>query len=156
MHTGLTKRPALYDLPKRLQSPGKICSMFQFPGLVVVLAILLKYGKNQCMASLFRGWRFQDNNRSWILEKEIYESQHDKTNKMTYVCSEDSYQPGHPTSPIRVSTVRIMWRKLGFLATHWAHNEDSDQSGLMLDAESLLGAQGKVTILSVKNKNRQT
>ena len=38
--------------------------------------------------------------------------------------SEDSDQPGHPSS---LST----WRKLGSWATHWAHSEDSDQTGRM-------------------------
>ena len=37
--------------------------------------------------------------------------------------SEDSDQPpGHPLSA---------WRKLGPLATHWAHSEDTDQTGRM-------------------------
>ena len=34
--------------------------------------------------------------------------------------SEDSDQPGHST-----------WRNIGSLATHWAHSEDSDQTGRM-------------------------
>ena len=41
------------------------------------------------------------------------EPQHDKTNKNCPVWSESS-----------LST----WRKLGFLATHWAQSEDSDQT----------------------------
>ena len=36
----------------------------------------------------------------------IYEPQHDKTNKMTCAPSEDSDQPGHPPSLIRVFAVR--------------------------------------------------
>ena len=43
--------------------------------------------------------------------------------------SEDSDQPGHPPSLIRVFAVRI--KKLGPLDTHWAHSEDSDQTGRM-------------------------
>ena len=35
------------------------------------------------------------------------EPPHDKTNKMTYVPSEDSNQPGHPPNLIRVFTVRM-------------------------------------------------
>ena len=48
---------------------------------------------------------------------------------MARVPSEDSDQPGHLPSLIslRLST----WRKLGSLATHWAHSEDSDQTGRM-------------------------
>ena len=36
----------------------------------------------------------------------IYEPPHDKANKMTYVPSEDSDQPGHQPSLIRVFAVR--------------------------------------------------
>ena len=41
--------------------------------------------------------------------------------------SEDSDQPGHPPSLIRVFAVRM--KKPWALATHWAHSEDSDQPG---------------------------
>ena len=41
--------------------------------------------------------------------------------------SEDSDQPGHPPSLIRVFAVRI--KKTWSLATHSAHSEDSDQTG---------------------------
>ena len=71
------------------------------------------------------------------------EPPHDKTNRMACAPSEDSDQPGHPPSLIRVfavrSRIRPVWsesslsagRKLGSLATHWAHSEDSDQTGRM-------------------------
>ena len=36
----------------------------------------------------------------------VYEPPYDKTNKMTYAPSEDSDQPGHPPSLIRVFTVQ--------------------------------------------------
>ena len=36
----------------------------------------------------------------------INESPHDKTNKMTYAPNEDSDQPGHPPSMIRVFVLR--------------------------------------------------
>ena len=42
------------------------------------------------------------------LEEKKFEPPHDKTNKMTFVPSEDSDQPGHPPSLIRVSAVRSM------------------------------------------------
>ena len=48
-----------------------------------------------------------------------------KTNKLTCENSEDSDQPRHPHSLIRVFTVR------GSLATHRAPSEDSDQTGRM-------------------------
>ena len=53
--------------------------------------------------------------------------------------SEDSDQPGHLPSLIRVfagcpgwsESSLSAWRKLGSLATHWAHSKDSDQTGQM-------------------------
>ena len=45
-----------------------------------------------------------------------YELPHDKTNKMTGVPSEDSDQPGHPPSLIRVFAVHM--KKLGSIAAH--------------------------------------
>ena len=48
-----------------------------------------------------------------------------KTNKMICENSEDSDQPRHPHSLIRVFTVS------GSLATHRAPSEDSDQTGRM-------------------------
>ena len=56
----------------------------------------------------------------WLLLPRLlkeYESSHDKTNKMACAPSEDS-----------LST----WRKLGSLATHRAHSEDSDQTGRLV------------------------
>ena len=57
------------------------------------------------------------------------EPPHDKTNKMIFVPSEDSDQPGHPPSLIRVFAVRM---KKHWLFTYpLAHSEDSDQTGQM-------------------------
>ena len=55
-----------------------------------------------------------------------YEPPHDKTNKMACTPSEDSDQPGHPSSLIRVFTVRMKkaW-------VHGVHSDDSDQIGPM-------------------------
>ena len=57
------------------------------------------------------------------------EPSHDKTNDMAYAPSEDSDQSGHP--PVWSESSLSAWRKLGSLATHWAHSEDSDQTGRM-------------------------
>ena len=38
------------------------------------------------------------------------EPAHDKTKKMTCAPSEDSYNPGHPTSRIRVFAMRLIGR----------------------------------------------
>ena len=57
----------------------------------------------------------------------LYEPGHDKTNKMSV----------HPTKTQISLGIRLVWsetslstwRKLGSLATYWAHGEDSDQTG---------------------------
>ena len=46
--------------------------------------------------------------------------------------SEDSDQPGHPPiCPIWSESSLFAWINLRSLATHWAHTEDSDQTGRM-------------------------
>ena len=61
--------------------------------------------------------------------KKHFEHTHDKTNKMTFVPSEDSDQPGHPPSLIRVFAVRSM----GSLGPNFASggSADLDQTGRM-------------------------
>ena len=54
------------------------------------------------------------------------EPPHDKTNKMVCAPSEDSDQPG--IRPVWTKSSLSAGRKLGSLATHWAHSEDSDQT----------------------------
>ena len=54
---------------------------------------------------------------------QLIQPQHDKNNKINCTPSEDSDQPGHPPSLIRVFAVR-MKKVLGSLATHLAHSED--------------------------------
>ena len=57
------------------------------------------------------------------------------------VPTEDSDQPGHPP-PVWSESSLSTWRKLGFLATHWADSEGSDQTGRMPRLiRVLLGAQ---------------
>ena len=59
--------------------------------------------------------------------------------------SEDSDQPGHPPSLIRVFTVRM--KKHWVLSTHWAHWLDSDQS-LRCPHEETLGSQHPLSTLA--------
>ena len=58
----------------------------------------------------------------------LFEPAQDKTYKMACVPSEDSDQPGHLPSLIRVFTSHM--NKLGSLPTT-VHREDSDQTGWM-------------------------
>ena len=58
-----------------------------------------------------------------------YEPQHDKTNNMVCAPSEDSDQPGHPPSLIRVlACAQWVAKDPSFLR---ADREDSDQTGRM-------------------------
>ena len=61
--------------------------------------------------------------------KKHFEPPQVKTNKMTFVPSENSDQPGHPPSLIRVFAVRSM----GSLGPNFASggSADSDQTGRM-------------------------
>ena len=68
------------------------------------LVWLAYMGKNLCLTH-------------WSLS---FEPAHDKTSIMTCRPREDSDQPGHPPSLIRL----FAWRNLESLATHWAHSED--------------------------------
>ena len=56
------------------------------------------------------------------------EPPHDKTNRMAFVPSEDSDQPGHPPSLIRVFVAQ--WVAEDQMFVH-ADSEDSDQTGRM-------------------------
>ena len=60
--------------------------------------------------------------RSWstLFAKELNELPHDKTNKITV-----------GIHPVWSESLLLTWRKLGSLATHWMHSEDSDQTGRM-------------------------
>ena len=60
-----------------------------------------------------------------------HEPLYDKTNKMAIAPSEDTDQPVHPPSLIWSESLLSAWRNIGFSSTHWAHCEDSDQTGWM-------------------------
>ena len=62
--------------------------------------------------------------------KKHFEPPHDKTNKMTFVPSEDSDQPGHPPSLIRVFAVRSVGSIENPIVLQ-ADSADSDQTGRM-------------------------
>ena len=64
----------------------------------------------------------------------------DKTNKMTLRPAKTQISLG--IRPVWSESSLSAWRKLGSLATHWAHSEDSDQTGRCPGwSESSLGAQ---------------
>ena len=57
------------------------------------------------------------------------EARHDKTNKITVRPAKTQISLG--IRPVRSGSSLSAWRKLGSLATHWTHSEDSDQTGRM-------------------------
>ena len=58
-----------------------------------------------------------------------YDTPHDKTNKMTVRPAKTQISLG--IRPVWSESSLSVWRKLGSLATHWAHSADSDQTGQM-------------------------
>ena len=59
----------------------------------------------------------------------IHEPPHEKTNKTTVYLTKTRISLG--IRPLQSESSLSAWRKLGSLATHWAHSEDSDQTGRM-------------------------
>ena len=59
----------------------------------------------------------------------IFEQRHDKTNKMSVRPAKTQISLG--IRPVWSESSLFAWRKLGPLATHWAHSDDSDQTGRM-------------------------
>ena len=70
----------------------------------------------------------------------LHEPRHDKTNKMSVRPAKTQISLG--IRPVWSESSLSAWRKLGSLATHWAHNEDSDQTGLMPRLICLRWTQG--------------
>ena len=58
-----------------------------------------------------------------------YEPPHDKTNKVAVRPAKTQISLG--IRPVWSESSLSAWRKLGSLATHWAHSEDTDQTGWM-------------------------
>ena len=59
----------------------------------------------------------------------VYETRHDKTNKMAVRRAKTQISLG--IHPVWSESSLSAWRSTGSLATHWAHSEDSDQTGRM-------------------------
>ena len=59
----------------------------------------------------------------------IFEPRHDKTNKMSVRPAKTQMSLG--IRPVLSESSVSAWRKLGSLATRWAHSEDSVQTGRM-------------------------
>ena len=59
----------------------------------------------------------------------LYEPRHDKTIKVSVRPAKTQISLG--ICPVWSESSLSAWRKLGPLATHWVHSEDSDQSGRM-------------------------
>ena len=68
--------------------------------------------------------------KSLILKLDLWnEPHHAKTNKI--ICAPAKTQISLGIRPVWSESVLSAWRKLGSLATHWVHSEDSDQSRRM-------------------------
>ena len=67
--------------------------------------------------------------RIFKMSKSINEPRHDKTKKMTVRPAKTQISLG--IRPVWSESSLSAWRKHWSLATHWAHTEDSDQTGRM-------------------------
>ena len=63
----------------------------------------------------------------------VYEPRHDKTNKVTVHPAKTQISLG--IRPVWSESSLSAWRKAVSLATHWAHSEDSDQTGTDAQAD---------------------
>ena len=64
---------------------------------------------------------------AWAKMISSFEPRHDKTNKMSVRPAKTQISLG--IRPVWSESSPSAWRSIGSLATHWAHSEDSDQSG---------------------------
>ena len=83
------------------------------------------FGKLNCIILLKKGLNIWAS--SW--DYGTYEPPHDKTNKMTVRLAKTQISLG--IRPVWSESSLSAWRKPGPLATHWAHSEDSKQTGRM-------------------------
>ena len=111
----------------------KICAqtnMFKYPVVFVLLILLSLY-----IVSIYFVCSFSC---SWWREKVrlllrasllLFEQPHDKTNNVVVRPAKTQISLG--IRPVWSESSLSAWRKLGSLATHWAHSEDSNQTGRM-------------------------
>ena len=97
----------------------------------ILLFVFSRWNKIQSYTEKFKYplckfWVHIISNRQSCLQTK-FEPPHDKINKNGMCTSEDSDQLG--IRPVWSVFSLSAWRKLGPLATHWAHSEDSDQTG---------------------------
>ena len=86
----------------------------------------------------------------WLFLNFVNESQHSKTNKMTCASSEDSYQPGHPPSLIRVFAVHM---KKGWILSYSQSTQQRLWCGCPIWSESSLGAHVILLVLLCGGSN---
>ena len=70
-----------------------------------------------------------------------FEPPRDKTNKVSVRPAKTRISLG--IHPVWSESLLSAWRKLGSLATHWAHSEDSDQTGQMPSLISVFAVRMK-------------
>ena len=79
------------------------------------------------------GWRTLEGRKAdarlILFYKIVYEPPRDKINKVSVRPAKTQISLG--IRPVLSESSLSTWRKLGSLATHWAHNEYSDQTGRM-------------------------
>ena len=84
---------------------------------------------NTCIDSFWNKLIIEKNCKSMSEENVTYEPPRDKTNNVAVRPAKT--QISLAIRPVWSVSSLSAWRKLGSLATHWAHSEDSDQTGRM-------------------------
>ena len=92
-------------------------------------SLVLMRTQNLLYEYSFKYHQIQTISVSLISLKNKYEPWHDKTNKVAVCPMKTQISLG--ICPGWSESSSSAWRKLGSLATHWAHSEDSDQTGWM-------------------------
>ena len=85
--------------------------------------------EQQWRGTMTRSIDFYNKGHNQNCEKKTFEPWHDKTNKMAVRPAKTQISLG--IRPVWSESPLSAWRKLGSLASHWAHSEDSDQTGRM-------------------------
>ena len=96
---------------RNLQTESQIPGPSQWLGMSMLKFVMTECSKTQIrlMRLISKGtidWHFSADSQHTAV-KQIHEPLHEKTNKMTSASSEDSYEPGHPPSLIKVFAVHM-------------------------------------------------
>ena len=92
---------------------------------------IMSWDGSFCHSSHFHSVAFFNTNKLWADTDIRNEPPHDKTKNVVSRPAKTQISLG--ICPVWSESSLSAWRKLGSLATHWAHSEDSDQTNAQAD-----------------------